>query len=126
MRVDADVNVSGIEAVPLRVRHGNEEGNNSEHKDNESNYEKSSHESSKSAVNNRHVAADALARQAERRSAALASLARPTRTRAPSLRVQLLSDNYFPNSRANSTKLLTAIPDGPFAIQGLLSSIHAV
>jgi hypothetical protein len=32
----------------------------------------------------------------------------------------------FPNSRANSTKLLTAIPDGPLAIQGLLSSIQAV
>src|SRR5436309_11835759 len=32
----------------------------------------------------------------------------------------------FPKSRANSTRLRTAIPDGPLAIHGLLSSIHAV
>src|SRR5438270_5692805 len=32
----------------------------------------------------------------------------------------------FPNSRANSIRLLTAIPDGPLAIHGLLSSIQAV
>src|SRR5450755_1505702 len=33
---------------------------------------------------------------------------------------------FYENSLANSIKDRTAIPDGPFAIHGLLSSIHAV
>src|ERR1700758_3750266 len=37
-----------------------------------------------------------------------------------------IGKSYELKSLTNSTRLRTAIPDGPFAIQGLASSVHAV
>ncbi len=37
-----------------------------------------------------------------------------------------VAKNYAPHPFTNSTKLRSAIPDGPFAIHGFCSSIHAV
>ena len=43
MRVDANVNVTCIDAVMLGVRHGDEERENSQHQHNQSEYKKSFH-----------------------------------------------------------------------------------
>lgn len=113
MSGDAHVHVSCADAVMFGVWHGNKEREDSQNQDNQSDREQRFHRvsSEEMACNDlnigRHQMLEAL-------NGCLATL-----------NVGETAAGYE-NSLANSIKDRTAIPDGPFAIQGLLSSIHAV